>query len=653
MRHMTLSAHSRRALALAAAFATFGVAQSSFATNRTWNNTGTDFNATGSWDTAAPGTGDFGVFATDKVTDPALSSSKVILGLTFNGAGYTLSSASPATTLTLTQSGGTSVITQSVAGNNIISAPIVFGGAAGSTQSLNLTAGNLTLSGALSNTNAVTVSKKGAGVLTLAGDNSAFTGTITSSDNTAIHFASSKSLGAGTLSIGLNYGSGTIDNTSGAAMVSATNPIINLSTSTSNPTTLYFTGSNSLNVGTGAVMLGTTVSRNVNVAANRLTFGGSLTDAPSGTNVLDKTGNGILELAGQQNSTANTRISESVLLLSHVDALPTGNLTIRSKSTAAPAVLGLGAGDFTRALGTGAGQVQFVGGGGYNAYGGFAAYGATRNVNLGGNATPDTVTWNTGGFIASYNTFILSAASADATVNFKNPINLASATSNAARTIQVDNGSAAIDAILSGQISSASGTNTLTKTGDGTLALTGNNTYVGNTTVSAGTLLINGTNAGAGAFTVDAAGTLGGTGSNAGTVTVNGTLSPGASPGTLSVDALNVNADATYLFEGGDLTAVTHQLDLNDNWTLALGGGLKDGGTVTLFTYGTLAASPDLAPTFDLSHLGFTPSGSLSLSSVDGSIVLNGVSVVPEPATLSLLAIAGLVIGRRRSSRGV
>src|SRR5207248_3493994 len=54
-------------------------------------------------------------------------------------------------------------------------------------------------------------------------------------------------------------------------------------------------------------------------------------------------------------------------------------------------------GDFIRALGTGIGQVAFGTGGG-----GFAAFGGNRTINLGGAATPSTLSWgSTASFVAT------------------------------------------------------------------------------------------------------------------------------------------------------------------------------------------------------------------------------------------------------------
>lgn len=196
----------------------------------------------------------------------------------------------------------------------------------------------------------------------------------------------------------------------------------------------------------------------------------------------------------------------------------------------------------------------------------------------------------------------------------------------------------------------------ITKIGTGTFRMTTGQSYLGATNVNAGTLLINGNNSAAtGAVTVAAAGTLGGVGTVGGATTINGTISPGdgAGVGTLSFAGnLTLNNNSVFTFQGGDLIDVNGTLDLNDNWTLSLTGGLVNGGSILLFTYDILAASPDLVPTFDISQLGFTPSGPLTLTNDGlGNIFLNGVQAVPEP-TSALLAMAGLgLLALRRRRR--
>lgn len=191
----------------------------------------------------------------------------------------------------------------------------------------------------------------------------------------------------------------------------------------------------------------------------------------------------------------------------------------------------------------------------------------------------------------------------------------------------------------------------LTKTGTGDWTLEGTNGYTGTTTVSQGSLIIKGSTSSTSIVSVASGATLGGDGHIGGAATVAGILSPGASPGTLTFGSdLTLANGATYMFEGGDLAAVAGALGLNATWTLELGSGLSDGGSVTIFSYGSLGADPNLAPTFNIDNLGFTPSGSLSLTDTGTSIVLNGLSysAIPEPSTALLGALGLLAVFRRK-----
>jgi autotransporter-associated beta strand protein len=136
--------------------------------------------------------------------------------------------------------------------------------------------------------------------------------------------------------------------------------------------------------------------------------------------------------------------------------------------------------DFTnRTVGTGALQVRWTGDGG------FAAYGAPQAVKF----QTASINWVAANFISSANNLILGAQDSDATLIWQQPFSLA----GGARTIQVNDGSAAIDAKMTGSIAGGSvGTyvNHFIKTGGGTLALAVQPTYRGNTTVSDGTLML-------------------------------------------------------------------------------------------------------------------------------------------------------------------
>jgi fibronectin-binding autotransporter adhesin len=213
------------------------------------------------------------------------------------------------------------------------------------------------------------------------------------------------------------------------------------------------------------------------------TVSGAIT--PSSTTLaLTKNGAGTTTLAGNNVYTGVTTVNAGVLRLNSANALPGGIANSGGTSALTLSgfgVLGLGNGDFERGTGTGVTQVQWSGSGG------FAAYGANRAVDLGGSGA--TVTWNAGNFVTTGNTLVLGAADATHTLDFQNPINLGSG----ARTVQVNDGAATIDATLSGLLSGSSGG--LVKTGTGTLQLSQASAYTGATSVSAGTLLLDGASA--------------------------------------------------------------------------------------------------------------------------------------------------------------
>ena len=129
------------------------------------------------------------------------------------------------------------------------------------------------------------------------------------------------------------------------------------------------------------------------------------------------------------------------------------------------------AGDFSRSAGSGAGQIYFVAGGG------FSAYGADRTVNLGG--AGGAVGW----LQPEGKPLVLSSSHANATLILVNPISL----SSYQREIRVRNGSAPIDARLTGKIYGV-GPASLFKSGDGTLELTGKQDYFGDFSVIGGSL---------------------------------------------------------------------------------------------------------------------------------------------------------------------
>jgi len=209
------------------------------------------------------------------------------------------------------------------------------------------------------------------------------------------------------------------------------------------------------------------------------TFTGNITQATSG-NGITKSGTSTLVFSGNNSYSGTTLVSGGVLRLSSVSALPggIGSTGGTSALTLNGGVLELGAGNFQRNLGAGSSQFQITGG-----TSGFSAYDGPRIVTVNGDASQE-LQWGSATFAPT--TLVLNAASANNSIELANKIDLNAAT----RTVLIN----ADKALLSGVIRTATGTAGLTKTGNGTLVLTGNNSYNGTTTISAGTLSIGASN---------------------------------------------------------------------------------------------------------------------------------------------------------------
>jgi autotransporter-associated beta strand protein len=109
------------------------------------------------------------------------------------------------------------------------------------------------------------------------------------------------------------------------------------------------------------------------------------------------------------------------------------------------------------------------------------------------------------------------------------------------------------------------GTIALTKTGAGTIILSGANTYTGATNITGGKLLVNGSLTTAGALAVAGGATLGGSGS-VGAIGGAGTVAPGNSPGILQA----VSVDPTT---GMDFNFEMTQANLDLVWSTAAASG--------------------------------------------------------------------------------
>jgi len=232
----------------------------------------------------------------------------------------------------------------------------------------------------------------------------------------------------------------------------------------------------------------------------------------------------------------------------------------------------------------------------------------------------------------------------------------------AVRTFQIDNAQTQ----FSMGFTSAGG---ITKTGNGTMILSGASTYTGATTVSAGTLLVNGSTSSSSAVTVNAGATLGGTGTVGGFTTVNGNLNPGNSPGVLTFsNGLTLNGTTNMEINGTATAGTDFDKVVVSAGTTTFGGALAfsfgnllaDNTTINLFNFAGTSQGNFSGVTSTGSYVGTWVAGlandtwiltsgnqTLTFSEVTGSL-----SVVPEPATWALMAFGltlGMVLRRRRA----
>ncbi|MBE7494392.1 MAG: autotransporter-associated beta strand repeat-containing protein [Verrucomicrobiaceae bacterium] len=383
---------------------------------------------------------------------------------------------------------------------------------------------------------------------------------------------------------------------------------------------------------------------------HNLTVNGSISET-GGAHGIVKAGGSRLTLNSANSYTGGTSLTNGVLVLGHANALPGGTGTAGGTSgltfagtVNSGAILGLGAGDFTRALGTGADQVQWTG------HGGFAAFGADRVVNLGGAGT--TVQWDAGGFVPNNFTLVFGYGNgtdtqdSTHTLDFQNPIDLNGGT----RSIRVNdgnnggaNGPARIDAVLTGGLTNSTGTGAFSKDGTGVLSLTAASTYTGQTRVNDGVVLLNHANALPGGTAVTGGTSnlrLAGNGAVVGLTAASGNFTRDLGTGVEQVQWTSGGGFAAY---GVDRFVNIGGAGAQLVW--GAGGFVTTGQTLTL-SHVTADAMLDFQNSIDLgsatrnisiggsnggSFLGATVSGALSgsgglIKSGDGNLALTAVN---------------------------
>jgi hypothetical protein len=210
----------------------------------------------------------------------------------------------------------------------------------------------------------------------------------------------------------------------------------------------------------------------------------------------------------------------------------------------------------------------------------------------------------------------------------------------------------------------------LTLGGNGRLTLSGSNSYTGPTAVNTGTLAVNGI-IGSGTVSVAAAAWLQGTGTIGGAVNVQGTLSPGTSPGVITLGSLTLGGSSTSLIEITGTVRGSGYDGVNITGTsssLAYAGALSlSFGNVSAFANDTVLdifnfSGGSLGSYTTVSSTGFYAGGWSDIGGGQFRLVSGGqtltfdqatgdIIVVPEPAAIALVGIgvaASLTVLRRR-----
>ncbi len=331
----------------------------------------------------------------------------------------------------------------------------------------------------------VTVVKNDAGTWILGGNNTHSGGTTLTAGTLNIGHAGA--LGTGTFTIG----AGTFNTSGGVGITNANNNAIAWNGDAT------FTGSNSLNLGTGAVTMGG--NRSIVVSASSLFFGGVISDGVSDFNIT-LGGNGRLVLTNENNSySGKTVVGNDVGSSLTIQVSKLADLS-QNSSLGAPTTAPLGLiqlGSVSRPS-----TLDYIG---------TSASSTDRQIQIGSAAN------GSGGSIINNN-----SVSSSHTLTFSNAaFNVASAASTS-RGVTLG-GSNTGDNTITGAIINNTGTVAVTKSGVGTWVLNGTSSYTGAVNVTNGTLKVNsikdsGTNSAVGAGTLIALGS----GSTTGTLVYTG-----------------------------------------------------------------------------------------------------------------------------------
>jgi autotransporter-associated beta strand protein len=470
------------------------------------------------------------------------------------------------------------------------------------------------------------------------------------------------SIGGAGNTCGLTLTSGTLNNTSGAAVTESNNPTVALNGNFAFGSASS-TGSNSLNLGTGNVFLSAAPTITV-LGSGTLTLGGAIQSSANGITEAGAS-TGTLKLTGSNAYTGGTTLNGGTLQLGNANALGSGTLTIAGGSLDSSVSNLVNNGNNSQA---------------WNASFGFAG---TQNLNLGAGmvalnnsltVTVDSKTLTVGGSIGGGSGLMLAGAGTldlTGSNSFSGGLTVTSGTLQVGNTYALGAGSITAnggvldlhgfsptvgalsggsgglietltsglatltsDSVSSGTYAgvisdgSAGGQVALIQAGAGALALTGNNTYSGGTTINAGAVQINSDNSlgnSSGAVALNNGGTL--------EVLAGDTISTGRSFALSGTGAVQVDNGSSYSISGqiSDGTS-SGSLTKSGNGTLTLSNANNNYSGATSVNGGTLIVSGAVSGSVTVNS-GATLGGATGVINAGGTV--NGSVNVAQGGTLA------------------